>query len=234
MKRDDHDDSRRMQALVQQPPQGLLKLFELSIDGDAQRLKDASGRVPRGIVRAAGSAGCCNGVGQVARRANRAARAPFDEFAGHLAAVRFFGVLDKEFFKTGFIEPFEQRPGRLTLCRIETQIERTFAAKAEASISICELVRRQPEVEQNAIDGRYSDLLKDIGELGITGVNKPAVRGDEVSSRMGQHHRVAVQADQCSARTDLFQDFAAVASGANRPIDDDEIGPEFEVLQGFP
>jgi hypothetical protein len=92
---------------VQRACQRVLKLFEFVVDGDAQRLKDARGRVPRGVARCPGRAGSGDGLGEIARRSQGAAGTPFDEFSGELAAVGFFSEIGDDLRQSGFVDPFE-------------------------------------------------------------------------------------------------------------------------------
>jgi hypothetical protein len=52
--------------------------------------------------------------------------------------------------------------------------------------------------------------------------------------RPGEHRRIAIQADQFSVGSDLFEDQFAMTAAADRAIDYNESRPNVEELQNFP
>ena len=143
MKTDDDDDSAGFETVVQNAPQCCFELFELVIDGNAQGLKYAGGRVAMAsltcrLPRTAGRrpvsrSGAGNRVGQVKARAYRSMLAPFDDAAGHPAAVRFFAVAFEQFHELAFVEPRDKSRCGLSLCDVKPQIKGTVGGETEST-----------------------------------------------------------------------------------------------------
>ena len=104
METDDDDDAAGFETIEQDAAEGCFELFELAIDGDAQGLKDlsrgmtpgsfATGRLAmpslaRSAARRRPAYGAFTGnrIDQVETCEDRPGFAPFDDTAGHAAAV---------------------------------------------------------------------------------------------------------------------------------------------------
>lgn len=203
METDHDDDAARLETFVKDTAHGRFELPQLVIDRNAQRLKDTRCRMPgpafgpitaarylisrRLLARGRG--------GEVASRSNRLPRAPRDDVTRHAPTVRLFAVTLKDVAQRLFIQARDKVSGRLALLRIETQIERAFGRKAEAAFFVGQLIGRQPEVEQNAIDGRNLQFGEDLWKLRITGLVEMAMKARELKGRNFQHLGVAVKTD---------------------------------------
>ena len=228
MKTDDDDNAPGFETVIQDRSQRGFELFELVIDRDPQGLKDARGGMtfPRQLRPAchrllarAASRHC---LGQVAGSPNRLSRSPFDEIPGHPAGFGFFSELLEDVAEFLFAKAHDQVGGRFALSRVEPQIERAVGREAEAPGAIGQLVGRQPQVEQNAIDRGDVDVRQDPGEISITGLMEVAGKARELKGRNFQHPGVPVKTDQRPLRPDPPQNLATVAGRADRAIDHDE------------
>jgi hypothetical protein len=56
----------------------------------------------------------------------------------------------------------------------------------------------------------------------------------EHARRPGEHHRIAIQADEFSVGSELFQDEFAMTAAADRAVDHHESRAEVQKLQNFP
>jgi len=52
--------------------------------------------------------------------------------------------------------------------------------------------------------------------------------------RPGEHRRIAIQANQFSVGSELFEDQFAMTAAADRAVDHNECRPEVQELQNFP
>ncbi len=136
-----------------------------------------------------------NRARQIGGGADRLPPAPFDDTSGQTAAVWFFSVPVEKFGQLLFAEACDEIGRRFTLRDVEAQIKRAVGCKTEASRMIGQLVGRQTEVEQNAVDRLDLQSGQHVWELGITGFVEVTITSREVVSRFFQHQGVAVKTD---------------------------------------
>lgn len=154
METDDGGDTAGLETLVEHAPQRGFELFEFVIDGDAQCLKDLSCRMtasriaPASIRRAV-----ADRVGQIECGPNRVCGTPFDDISSDAATVSFLAEAFQKFAEFAFVEPGDKISRGLSLRRVEPQVKRPIRRKAESSGTIGELIGRQTQIEQDAIDG---------------------------------------------------------------------------------
>jgi len=201
METDDDDDATRPETFVEHAVEGCFELFQLVIDGNPQRLKDARCWMAAGRMRSAplrqfpGRSQAGDRVGEIPPRANRLMPAPFDDVPGDPTTVRLFAVAREDFSKFRFTQTRDQFCRRFSLSRVKPQIEGTVRRKAETSRRIGQLVGRQPQVEQNAIDSRDVAAGQNLREFGITGLLEVTRKARELKGRNVQHQGVAVKTD---------------------------------------
>jgi hypothetical protein len=114
---------------------GGLELFELVIDGNPQRLKDARRRMPRSLATcvarrsfaSTATAGAGHGLGEIAGGANRPPGTKGDDVARETPALRLFAKALEDPGQFLFVEAGHKFTGGFSLRRVEPQIERAFA-----------------------------------------------------------------------------------------------------------
>ena len=222
MKADDDGPSVRIEPLGNRRCKGGLELLELLIDGDAEGLKDTCCGMGVVAVTSAGSQGTGDGFDQLAGRFHWVDRTPADNCAGDGPACRFFSITKKDVREVLFAKLGQQTRGRFALRRVETHVERTRGLKAETAGMIGQLVGRKPQIEQDSIDSLDSELVQDFGQLDIAGLLQNAARIGQARSRPREHQGIAIKSDDLSGRTEVFEQKAAVAAGADRSVDDDK------------
>ncbi len=186
---------------MQPAMKGGLELFELVIDGNPQRLKDSRRRMLRSRRMSAArrsfasSGGAGHGLGEIAGGANRPPGTKGDEVARDTPALRFFAKPLEDPGQFLLTQAGHEFTGGFSLRRVEPQIERTFAREAEAARFVGQLIGREPQVEQNAVDRRNGKARENLGKFGITGLDEAGRRARELTGRNVQHQSVAVKTD---------------------------------------
>jgi hypothetical protein len=61
---------------------------------------------------------------------------------------------------------------------VEAHVERSLVSEGEPSLRLIELERRQPEIEQNAIEWHNPSLSGHGGEIGKVGADRDEAPGD--------------------------------------------------------
>jgi len=96
------------------------------------------------------------------------------------------------------------------------------------------LIGGETQVEQNAVDARDSELIQDLWQLRITGLPQDAARVGKTLGRPGEHQGIAIKSDEFSGGTEVFEEDATMASGSDRPVNDDQPWLDVEKLDDFP
>jgi hypothetical protein len=234
MKRDEDGPPAGGQSLGKGNGKGSLEVIEFVIDGDPQGLKHASCRMGLGpLVLAVRKAGC-DGVDQIGARPQRAVSAAFDNRVGNRSGRGFFTVAGQKVGQLRFSDRGEKIGRRLTLRRIETHVQRRGPLKAESALRVGQLVGRKPQVEQNSIDAADSKLVEDFRQLGITRLLQDAARSGQHRGCPREHQRIAIETNQFSVGTELFEDETAMTAGSDRSVDHDQPRRKVEELNDFP
>jgi len=234
MERNDDRSSSGAQSFGKRGGKGGLEVIELLVNGNPQRLKNAGGGVRLITLAAAAGKRFGHSFDQFSRCPHGPAGAAADNRAGNRPAGRLFAVAKQEVRQLGFLECGEEFRGRLTLCRVETHVEQTGRLKAKTATGIGQLIGGKPQVEQNAVDPRDSELIQDLWQLRITGLPQGAARVGKTLGRPGEHQGIAIKSDEFSGGTEVFEEDAAVAAGSDRPVDDDQPWLHVEKLDDFP
>lgn len=143
-----------------------------------------------------------------------------DDFFSDRSGKSFFAVSFEDFRQFGRRLFVEQFVGRLTVGTIEPHVEISGRLKTEPARLVSQLIRRQPQVDQNPIDLCDVSSFENAIEIGITGLNQRDVAVRQVLRGEFEHHFVAIESNQMAVRAQLFEDFSAVTSGTDRPVDD--------------
>jgi hypothetical protein len=234
MECDDECPPVGVQSVGQDSGEKGLQVFKLAVDGDSQGLKNACGRMGFGPPSAAGVKGLVDGFDQFDRCFDGLLVAAKHNRVSDRSAGRFFAEPEKQVRQFSLVEGREELGRRRSLRRIESHVEGTVGLKAEAAAAVCQLIGRKPKVEQNAVDPFDAELIQDFGQLDIAGLFQDATRIVQDLGRLSEHHRVAIESDQFSGRTEVFEEEATVTAGSNRAIHHDQSRRKLEELNDFP
>ena len=152
MKRDHHQPASRLKRFKQTVLQRLFQMLQLAIDRDPQCLKDPRGRVFASLVTNRRGQGRVDRIDQIGSRANRRSRSLPHDLFGNRSTEAFFAVLVKDVCECLRRGTHQQFGGRFALSHIEPHIERPCCAEPEAALAIRQLIRRQTQVDDDAID----------------------------------------------------------------------------------
>lgn len=157
-----------------------------------------------------------------------------DDFACDWPARGLFAESKKKIRQFGFFQRGKELGCGIALRRVEPHVERTGGLKAETPLRIGQLIRRKPQIEQNPVDLLDAKLVQDFGQLRITGLPQGAARVGEVSRRPSDHQWIAIESDEFSVRTKLFEEDAAMTAGSEGRVHHRQSRREFEDLNDFP
>lgn len=211
-----------------------LELFKLAIDGNSQRLKNAGGWMRFGPPSAARVKGLIDRFDQVGRCLNGLIGAAKHNGAGDRSTGRLFAILEEQVGELVFVERRDEIGRRRSHGSVKSHVERTIALEAESAAVVGQLIRRKPKVEQNAVDPLNAELIQDFRQLGIAGLFQNAARIVQDFGRLSEHHRVAIEADQLSGGTEVFEENAAMTAGSDSAIHHDQSRRNLEELNDFP
>ena len=108
--------------------------------------------------------------------------------------------------------------------RVHPHVERRVVRVGEAACGVVELQRRDPEIEQHAVDGRQAETRENLGKLVIDGVHQGGARLVGLQPGCGERERVgvAVDADEAGLRV-RCQQRLRVTRHAERGVDHDRV-----------
>jgi len=231
------DDDRTpigVQSLGQDTGEKGLEVFKLMVDGDAQRLKDACGRVCRRMSAAGGVQGVVDRFDQLARGADRRAAAATHNRARDRARGRLLAEAEEQVRQPVLVERGEEIGSRSSLRRVESHVQRSVCLKAESAAEIGQLIGRKSQVEQHTVDPFEAELIENFRQLGIAGLFQDATRIVQNFGRPSEHHWVAIEADQFSGGTKRIKKGTAMAAGSDRSIHHDQSLRDSQGLNDFP
>src|ERR1700687_2511870 len=214
-------DDRETPAGAQRPHGGLealLKILELMVDGDAQRLEDARGRIdatPALRLHARDEATKIVGGEERLPRAT-----PHD------------GSRDSA--RLGLLAELAERAAQLTLVpavhdvcrrdaevRVGAHVQWAFRAKAEASPLVGELERGETEVQEDPVDWRETVLAGHDVEKREAGADEDRAVAEtcEDATCLGESRGIDIETDEAPVRAAAFEDRLGVATSADRSVE---------------
>lgn len=105
--------------------------------------------------------------------------------------------------------------------------------ETETAVVVCQLIGRKSQVEQNPIHMRNGQVVEDLPETGIAGLNEMTVGTRNFAGGNFQHLVIAVKTDQRSGGPDSLQNLEAVAPGPFRSVDNRQSLLQLQHLQHF-
>ena len=210
-----------------------LHMFQFIIDGDSQCLKHSRGRV---LSSAAG------------RRRNNAADAVVelfggfdgrlpplvDDVCGDLAGKRFFSKLRKDFFELCGRQGSQQLSRRFAPPCMKPHVERGGCIKSKSTLSVCQLIGRQTQIEQDAVDLLQTAVGEVFRSIDIRRLKQMGIRLVEFFRRIFQHHGVPIDSDQATRGADPLQNLLTVSARSDCSIHNSQAFGQLQVMQHFP
>jgi hypothetical protein len=210
METDDHRVSAGLHPVDQRPGQKLLKVFEFVIDGNPQSLKDSRRRVNFVTSFWPARQGLRNGRDEIGGGPIGNLSPPCDDRPGDRSTGALFSVSLKQVSQLGFAERRKKFRGGCSRGGIKSHVEQAAALKAtlnpEPARGVGQLVGRQAEIEQDAVDSADSERIEDLRHFGIAGVFQNRAGIVEFPRGPREHLRIAVEADQFPVGSQLFED----------------------------
>lgn len=116
------------------------------------------------------------------------------------------------------------------MCGIKSQVERSCGLKAESAVVGRQLIRGQPDIQQDSVNKVDPQFIKHGSQPGVAGMDELAIGSIQLLRSEAQHVWIAVQANQPAVRPDSLEDLQAVAARSDRPIHDGESWLQLEML----
>lgn len=209
-------------------------MLQLAIDRNPQRLKHPRRRFFASLSTHRSWQRCIDRVDQIGNRLNRRSRPLPHDLFGNRPTESFLAVFVKNRRELFARRPHQQLGRRFARQHIEPHIERSRRAEPEPALSIRQLIRRQPQVDDNPVDRWDPQLAEHFRQVAITGVTQVTPLARNHRRRVLQHQWIAVETNQSSVRLNAFDDFSAVPTSANCAINDRQARTQIESLQCFP
>src|SRR5687767_8089876 len=135
--------------------EALLKILELVVDGDAQRLEDARRRIDAAPTLRLDAG---DEAAEVVSRKERLGRAPARDRRSDAARLGLLAELAERTAQLALVPAVHDVCRRDAEVRVGAHVQRAFCAKAEASPLVCELERGETEVEEDPVEWRETVL----------------------------------------------------------------------------
>src|SRR5262245_21510580 len=215
-------DHAQAPATLEELGRGLERLLQrgqLLVDSHAQSLEGARGHVRPVRPGGARHAGL-DRIHQLRGGHERGLPPPLDDAAGDAPSVTLLPVLEQNARELGLGEAGQEVGGGTTVARIEAHIEGLVVLEAEAAAGGLELIRRQPEVEEDRGGLGHAGLLRMRGEVAETALPEgdPLAEALEALPRSPQSFGIAVEAEQTSVLAAHLQQPLRVATHADRYV----------------
>ena len=214
-------DDREATAGAQRAHGGLkalLKILELMVDGDAQRLEDARRRIdatPTLRLDARDEAA------EVVGRKERLRRAAARDRGGDATCLGLLAELAEGAAQLALVPAVHDVCRRDAEVRVGAHVQRAFCAKAEASPLVCELERGETEVEEDPVEWRETVLAGHDVEKREVGANEDRSLSEacEDATSLCERCGVDIKTDEAPARPGPFEDGFCMATRSDRPVE---------------
>jgi len=159
---------------------------------------------------------------EVVRGEERLTRAAAHDRRGDAASLRLFAVLGEHAAQLGLIPGVHDVGRRPAKVWVGAHVQRAFRAKAEASLRVIELDRREAEIEERAIElieavtpghdvANREVAPNEYGSVSEPGKDRP---------RFIERSRIDVEADETAGRSGPLEDGLGVASRSDRAVEE--------------
>ena len=198
------------------------KTLELVVDRDAQRLEDARRRIDGPPTSGSLRLHAEDETTEIVGLHERLAGAPAHDGRRDAAGLRLFAVCPKDITQRVLSPAVHDVCRRSDACVwVGAHVQRAFRAKAEASLRVGELDRREAEIEEDAVERNELVLAGHV-------VTKREARADEDraiaepredAAGFGQGRGVDVEAEETTGRTGPLEDGFGVATRADGAVE---------------
>ena len=198
--------------------EALLKILELVVDGDAQRLEH-----PRRGVDATPTLGlhARDEATEIVGGEEGLARPSPDDGRGDATRLGLLAELAERTAQLALVPAVHDICRRDAEVRVGAHVQWSFRAKAEASPLVCELERGETEVEEDPVEWRETVTRGHDVEKREVGADEDRALAEtrENATSFCECRGVDIEADEAPARAGTFEDGLGVAARSDRAIE---------------
>ena len=206
------------------------ELVELTIDGDAYRLKD-----PRRRVKLAASRkDRLDDLREMPRAEDRSAGTLADDGLGDLPSARLLAELGEDFLELRRRRSLHDLVRGPVGAAAHPKVERAVAVEAESAPGVVELEGRDAEIEQNGVESPgHAESLGDHAELREQPPSEMISTPDrlETSPRVRKDASIAIDSENEPIGPDASEQGAGMATGTDGAVVDALTRPDGEMLE---
>ena len=198
--------------------EAMLKVLELVVHGDTQRLEDAR----RGIDAAPTlPLHARDEAAEVIGSEERLAGAAANDRGSHPARLGLLAELAERAAQLALVPAVHDVRRRDAEVGVGAHVQWAFRAKAEASPLVCELERGEAEVEEDPVERRETVLAgHDVEKREVrANEDRALTESGEDTTSFGERGGVDIEADELAGAAGAFQDGLRVATGSDRAIE---------------
>jgi hypothetical protein len=198
--------------------EALLKVLELAIDGDAERLEHTRRRIDAATTLCLHSR---DEAAEIVSREERLSDPATHDGGGDTTSLGLLAELAECAAQLTLVPAVHDVGRRDAEVRVGAHVQWAFRAKAEASPLICELERGETEIEEDAIERRQAvarghDVEKrEVGSDEDDALTEPC----ENAAGFGECRGVDIETDEAPVRASAFEDGLCVAARSHRAIE---------------
>ncbi len=206
-------------------------MLQFPIGCDSQRLEHACGGLLASFSLKPTGDGCCHHRDQVFRRLQWLLLPLLNDGSRDLTAETFFSVLTKYFFQRAGVGSVDQILNRLPRSHVKSHIQRCIHRVTKSTIPIGQLIGRQTQIEENAIDTVESQLRDDLSGFRITGLFEESIRTRNALPREVQHHRITIESNQDAIGTNSLRDLGTMPARTDSAVQNPQPRLQLKLLQ---
>src|SRR4051794_14530596 len=150
MKANNRGPPTRLQTRWQLGEQ-LVKRFQLIIDGYAQRLKGARGRMQKRATSFGSGHTAAHQISKFGGCRQGIQSPALDDCPGNAAAATLFAEFEYQVCQVPFRQATQQACRRLAVRSIESHVQRSVRLKTQAALCILQLIRTETQVGEHAV-----------------------------------------------------------------------------------
>ena len=196
----------------------LLEVRDLLIHRDPQRLKRLGRRIdpprsPRLHAR--------DEAAELVRRREPVLRPATDDRSCDARGLRLLAVVGEHAAKVTFAPAVHDVCRRIANVRVGTHVQRASRAKAEAAVVVRELDRREPEIQEDAVDRNEVVLAGHEVASGKVRANetRSVSEARELSGGGGDGRRVDIESQETPGRRAPLEDAGGMSARPDRPVE---------------
>ncbi len=198
--------------------EALLKILELMVDGDPQRLEDARRRIDATPTLRLHTR---DEAAQIVSRKERLRRAAARDRGSDATRLGLPAELAECAAQLALVPTVHYVCRRDAEVWVGAHVQRAFCAKAEASPLVCELERGETEVEEDPVEWRETVLAGHDVEKREVGADEDRAVAEtcEDATSLCECRGIDIETDEAPARAGPFEDGLRMATRSDRPVE---------------